>query len=176
MIGIHTQNKQTEEQLISLLKEFNVESYQSNRSYDLVLWLEHTKIPPNSKVNQFLCLKDISLPLSQSKWAELIRSTIAETKIYENDFFCFDGKRRFLVNKKKRHAIPLTEKENDFLLFLLKQPKHQATKDLILHKVWMYKPTTQTHTLESHLYALKQKLGKDADQLIQSKDGIFILK
>jgi len=176
MIGVHAQNKQTEQQLILLLKEFDVESYQPNRSYSLVLWLENTKAPKNSKVNQFIGLKDISLPLSQSEWIDIVKNAISENKLYENDFFCFDGQRRFLVDKKKHHAIPLTEKENDFLLFLLGQPNHQASKDLILQTVWKYKPTTQTHTLESHLYALKQKLGKDADHLIQSKDSLFILK
>ncbi len=176
MIGIHTQNKQTEEQLILLLKGFEAESYQPDHAYTMVLWLENTKMPQNAKVDQVICLKDIALPLSQSEWIEIVKNASSSNPLYENDFFCFDAQRRFLVNKKKHHAIPLTEKENDFLLFLLKQPDHQASKDLILQKVWKYKPTTQTHTLESHLYALKQKLGKDADKLVQNKDGLFILK
>ena len=49
------------------------------------------------------------------------------------------------------------------------------TKEDLLVSVWNYKPEAETHTVESHIYALRQKLGNRADDLIQSTSEGYIL-
>lgn len=91
----------------------------------------------------------------------------------ENKTFVWNGIARQLTHKKTRKAIALTEKENDILDYLF---HHDITpRETLLAHVWKYHKDTQTHTVESHIYALRQKLGADADKLMQSADdGYFI--
>ncbi len=176
MIGIYTQNKNTLKQLIHLLESYSVEEYQSNHFYDLLLWLSD---PPKTKpqnTHLILFQHEIDLPLSREEWLALIQTKAHLNNFYENEYFQFDAQKRSLLNKKTNEFIPLTEKENDFLDFLVKAPHHLADRNTILSTVWQYSPDAQTHTLESHLYALKQKLGDFADALIQSNDGQIGLK
>ena len=70
--------------------------------------------------------------------------------------------------KKTHQIIPLTEKENELLSHLAKNYPHTIKREDLLKSVWNYHQNTETHTVESHIYALRQKLGKEADELIQS--------
>ncbi|HEY5346604.1 MAG TPA: response regulator transcription factor [Rhizomicrobium sp.] len=55
-------------------------------------------------------------------------------------------------------TIRLTEKETDILLYL-----HSAgatvARETLLHEVWGYNPAVTTHTLETHIYRLRRKIG-----------------
>lgn len=91
----------------------------------------------------------------------------------ENGAFVWNGIARQLTRKKNGKIIPLTEKENDILDYLF---HHDVTpRETLLAHVWKYREDTQTHTVESHIYALRQKLGDDADKLIRSSDAGYFL-
>ena len=176
MIGIYTQNKNTLNQLIQMMNLYDIEEYNPDHCYELLLWLDSkTKIMPKN-ANTILFKSEIDLPMSREEWLAFIQTKLNSSNIYENDYFQFDAKKRTLFNKKTNKWILLTEKENDFLDFLVKSPKHQADRNTILNSVWQYSPDVQTHTLESHLYTLKQKLGDYADTLIQNNGGQIGLK
>jgi DNA-binding response OmpR family regulator len=53
--------------------------------------------------------------------------------------------------------VTLTEKEAALLAFLARC-RELATREALLENVWRYHPDTETHTLETHLYRLRQKL------------------
>lgn len=59
-------------------------------------------------------------------------------------------------NKKVR----LTEKETAILKYLYRQGKAVA-RETLLHEVWGYNPAVTTHTLETHIYRLRQKIEPD---------------
>lgn len=61
--------------------------------------------------------------------------------------------------KKDETVTRLTEKERDVLLVLLEAEGQIIPRDLLLHKVWGYASSVETHTLETHIYRLRQKLG-----------------
>ena len=57
--------------------------------------------------------------------------------------------------------IELTEKEVGILKCLLNSGEEIVDKDEILKQVWNYNPSVTTHTLETHIYRLRQKLEID---------------
>ena len=71
--------------------------------------------------------------------------------------------------------IELTEKEVGILKCLLSSGEEIVDKDKILKQVWNYNPGMTTHTLETHIYRLRQKLeiNPSVPRLIVSEDGGF---
>ena len=67
---------------------------------------------------------------------------------------------RFL--KLKESSIKITEKEMYFIEELNNSTK-PLTKDYILKNIWGYSSDTDTHTVETHIYRLRQKIQKFND-------------
>ncbi len=55
----------------------------------------------------------------------------------------------------------LTEKETAILVHLYRAAGAPVGRDDLLSAVWSYAETVQTHTLETHIYRLRQKIEKD---------------
>lgn len=60
-------------------------------------------------------------------------------------------------NKK----IRLTEKEAAIIKFLYRAGQKVVTRDVLLEEVWGYNSGVTTHTLETHVYRLRQKIERD---------------
>jgi len=70
--------------------------------------------------------------------------------------------------------IRLTEKETSILKFLYRAGEKVVTRDVLLHEVWGYNAGVTTHTLETHIYRLRQKIEKDpssAELLVTETGG-----
>lgn len=57
--------------------------------------------------------------------------------------------------------IRLTEKETNILKFLYRATEGVVPRDTLLHEVWGYNAGVTTHTLETHIYRLRQKIELD---------------
>ena len=57
--------------------------------------------------------------------------------------------------------IRLTEKETNILKFLYRATEQVVPRDILLHEVWGYNASVTTHTLETHIYRLRQKIEPD---------------
>jgi len=172
MIGLYAQNSHTQKELCQLLHSSNVEAYTPDHTYSAIIWLANTSI--RSKVPVFYT-KDIPLPLTLTEWHAFIREHSTDKITYCNQFFSFDATQRLVIDLITQNQIQLTEKESDLIAFLVKTPQHSASRETLLQNVWLYNPEAETHTLESHLYALKQKLGNNADKFIQQQNGCISL-
>ncbi len=60
--------------------------------------------------------------------------------------------------------IRLTEKECSILKFLYRNGEKVVSRDILLHEVWGYNSGVTTHTLETHIYRLRQKLEEKPSQ------------
>ena len=84
-------------------------------------------------------------------------------------------KKTLMLGEKTK--IGLTEKEVAILKCLISSGEEVVNRDTLLKQVWNYSPNVTTHTLETHIYRLRQKLEIDASipRLIISKDGGFTI-
>jgi DNA-binding winged helix-turn-helix (wHTH) protein len=69
---------------------------------------------------------------------------------------------RILAHPEKTD-ISLTDREVDILAFLAKQRGAVVSRDDLLKNVWEYQAGVDTHTLETHIYRLRQKIENAAD-------------
>src|SRR4029453_9493305 len=68
---------------------------------------------------------------------------------------------KILVNEKGS-KLKLTEKETAILRYLYRAGTRVVSRDTLLAEVWGYNAQVTTHTLETHIYRLRQKMEKDA--------------
>lgn len=66
--------------------------------------------------------------------------------------------RQLVLKNQPQHAITLTDKEVALLKYLYDHQKESVSKDELLSAVWGYKEGIDTHTLETHIYRLRQKV------------------
>ena len=73
--------------------------------------------------------------------------------------------------------IRLTEKETNILKFLYRAPIPVVPRDTLLQEVWGYNAAVTTHTLETHIYRLRQKIEPDPAnvQLLLTETGGYRL-
>ena len=55
----------------------------------------------------------------------------------------------------------LTEKETDILRYLYRAGQRPVSREKLLKEVWGYNAGVTTHTLETHIYRLRQKVDPD---------------
>ena len=60
--------------------------------------------------------------------------------------------------------LRLTEKETAILRFLYRAGQGVVSRDVLLKEVWGYNAAVTTHTLETHIYRLRQKIEVDPTQ------------
>ena len=63
--------------------------------------------------------------------------------------------------REDESKIRLTEKETNILRLLLRAGGETVTRDKLLEEVWGYNAQVTTHTLETHVYRLRQKIEED---------------
>ena len=76
-----------------------------------------------------------------------------------------------LHHKGLDKMLPLTEKEAMILKFLYRAFPEDVSKQKILGEVWGYQNGVSTHTFETHIYRLRQKIARLSDrQLVVTTD------
>jgi len=96
-----------------------------------------------------------------------------QSKYYVKDYI-IDLNARSIFYKNKK--LKLTEKEIDTIMYLSKTKKTTSIQEL-QKKVWLYQPDIETHTVETHIYRLRQKFLKefsDDSFIISEKYGYQI--
>jgi len=96
-------------------------------------------------------LKSIELQLRQFGKSEDTQHNIGS--------YVFKPNSKVLESKNK--SVRLTEKENDILKFLYQNLETIVSREILLHEVWGYNSKVTTHTLETHIYRLRQKIEID---------------
>ena len=91
----------------------------------------------------------------------------------------FSPSKKTISNLKTNYTEHLTEKENNLLIYFYNKKNEEIKKKDILTKIWGFSEKINTHTLETHIYRLKQKLNKIDKNLslsLRNKKGLYYLK
>ncbi len=87
----------------------------------------------------------------------------SEDAIFSIGPYSFKPASKLLVDNEEK-KIRLTEKETSILKYLYRAGEKVVTRDVLLHEVWGYNAKVTTHTLETHIYRLRQKIETDPSQ------------
>ena len=100
----------------------------------------------------------------------------SEEAMYRIGPYTFRPSAKVLLDAKSR-KIRLTEKETSILKYLYRTGD-TVPRETLLNEVWGYNPAVTTHTLETHIYRLRQKIEEnpgDARLLVTESGGYRLL-
>ncbi len=121
----------------------------------------------------------LQLPINFFDLEKIIKLSILkfkfhfQTKVEMGQYLLDKNKRTLSLGRK---SIKLTEKEQDIIIYLFGKKEGASKKD-IMKDIWSYSDEVDTHTYETHLYRLRQKIQtklKDK-KFIEIKDGRYFL-
>jgi DNA-binding response OmpR family regulator len=100
----------------------------------------------------------------------------SEDAIFTLGPYTFKPAMKLLMTEDEK-KIRLTEKETNILKFLYRSPEGVVPRDVLLHEVWGYNAGVTTHTLETHIYRLRQKIEPDPSnaRLLVTESGGYRL-
>jgi len=92
--------------------------------------------------------------------------------------YVLDSKHFTLIPRSGGDPVRLTEKERDILAYLSRNQGRTVERTALLREVWGYVDGVETHTLETHIYRLRQKIEADpANPAILLAEGSgYVLK
>jgi DNA-binding response OmpR family regulator len=92
--------------------------------------------------------------------AQLRQYEASEDAVFQIGPYTFRPGAKLLVSEKGS-KLKLTEKETAILRFLYRAGQTVVGRDVLLAEVWGYNANVTTHTLETHIYRLRQKVETD---------------
>jgi len=100
----------------------------------------------------------------------------SEEAVYRIGPYTFRPSAKLLLDPKGK-KIRLTEKETNILKHLHRSGATVA-RETLLHEVWGYNPAVTTHTLETHIYRLRQKIESNPGeaQILVTESGGYRLE
>ncbi len=84
----------------------------------------------------------------------------SEQAVFPVGPYTFRPAKKLLQDTAKNKRIRLTDKETAVLKFLYRSDA-AVNRQILMHEVWGYNAAVTTHTLETHIYRLRQKIEAD---------------
>ena len=101
--------------------------------------------------------------------AQLRQHEQSEDAVFTIGPYSFSPGAKLLVAEGGKIKVRLTGKEAGILKYLLRAGDRPTSRELLLNEVWGYNATVTTHTVETHVYRLRQKMEPDP-----SKTGLLV--
>ncbi len=93
--------------------------------------------------------------------AQLRQHEQSEDAVFKIGPYTFKPAAKLLLEEEANKKVRLTEKETSILKYLYRSGDRVVGRDVLLHEVWGYNAGVTTHTLETHIYRLRQKIESD---------------
>ena len=98
----------------------------------------------------------------------------SEYAVFQIGPYTFRPAAKIMVDNEADKKVRLTEKETAIVKFLCLAGKRIVSRDILLGEVWGYNAGVTTHTLETHVYRLRQKIEREpsnAELLVTEPNG-----
>ncbi|MDB5374620.1 MAG: DNA-binding response regulator [Belnapia sp.] len=103
------------------------------------------------------------------RMSELLARVRAQLRIFDNSEdavftigpYLFRPSARLLHDAARNRKVRLTDKECTILKFLYRADGKAVAREVLLNEIWGYSSAVSTHTLETHIYRLRQKIEPD---------------
>ncbi len=93
--------------------------------------------------------------------AHLRQHEQSEDAVFTVGPYTFQPAQKNLIDNETDKKIRLTDKETNIIKYLYRAGGKVVGRDMLLDEVWGYNAGVTTHTLETHVYRLRQKIEKD---------------
>ena len=93
--------------------------------------------------------------------AQLRQHEQSEDAVFSIGPYTFRPSAKMLIHAESKKKVRLTEKETAILKYLYRSGNTVVGRDTLLGEVWGYNAGVTTHTLETHVYRLRQKIEDD---------------
>jgi DNA-binding response OmpR family regulator len=110
--------------------------------------------------------------------AHLRQSEHSDDAVLRIGPYTFQPGAKLMVDGSGRKKVRLTEKETAILKYLYRAGDRVIGRDTLLGEVWGYNAGVTTHTLETHVYRLRQKIERDpahAEILVTEPGGYRLM-
>ena len=166
---------QLEENVIKFIKIFE----EKNKHKNIILYQENNTEKLMENDNNVMLL---TKPFKLKKLFNYLKNIQNEEKkieitIHLMENLVFLPFQKIVENKRTNVKQHLTEKESNLLKFIYQNKNSEISKKEMLTNIWGINKNIETHTLETHLYRLKQKLFKIEPKLtfsLTNQNGIYI--
>jgi DNA-binding response OmpR family regulator len=116
---------------------------------------------------------------------ELLARVRAQLRVFDNSEdavftigpYLFRPSAKLLLEPARNRKVRLTDKETSILRFLYRAGGKPVPRQVLLNEVWGYNSQVATHTLETHIYRLRQKTEPDPSKprLLLTETGGYSL-
>ena len=133
----------------------------------------------DNNISEKNLLKFSNFPLSLIKLLDVINIQLIKLKFNYQSKININGYELNLNSKffsKNGQSLKLTEKEIEIILYLNGTKSQHDVSDL-QKNIWGYSTEMETHTVETHIYRLRKKIGdrfKDENFILSHQNGYFI--
>lgn len=93
--------------------------------------------------------------------AQIRQHEQSEDAVFNVGPYVFRPGAKLLTEEEGGRKVRLTEKETSVLRYLYRAGSQAVSRDTLLSEVWGYNAGVTTHTLETHIYRLRQKIERD---------------
>ncbi|MGH6931814.1 MAG: response regulator transcription factor [Dongiaceae bacterium] len=93
--------------------------------------------------------------------AQLRQHEQSEDAVFTVGPYSFRPSIKLLLNTETNKKVRLTEKETAILKYLYRAGDRAVGRETLLGEVWGYNAGVTTHTLETHIYRLRQKIERE---------------
>ncbi len=110
-----------------------------------------------------------------------IGQMMAQPVLYIDDIaigaYIFKPQEKSLL-RAEGEEIALTDREVDILAYLVRYRTAPVSREALLKNVWQYQEGIDTHTLETHIYRLRQKIEVSAEEprILLTIEGGYCLR
>ena len=124
----------------------------------------------------------IAKPMRMGELLARMKTHLRQHKLTDDARFQIHGldfvpSQKTMSSRETGAKIILTEKETMILKMLNKNAPDTVSREVLLSEIWGFQKGLTTHTLETHIYRLRQKLTrlKEASIIATAQDGYYLI-